>query len=178
MEAATAFESNSEISTAHVEAAIASRATFRAFLERAAAVARPEDGGPKVLMAIAALPRCTWLAEDLFLEILGDELGSQLDLLVHGEVGERIFPSVTLDVPFDEFVRAVRVAPQLIRPFTVRESDEGRLMLMHRRDSDKPTTRMKAVRDDVHGKPTVVRMTAVRPEAIPESRRKRGDEDS
>jgi len=177
MEALPSFDSNSEITAAHVEAAVGSRATFRAFLERAAEVSRPEDGGPKILMAIAALARCSWLEGDLFLEILGDELGSQLDLLVHGEVGERIFPSVTLDVPFDEFVRAVRVAPHLVRPFTVQESDEGRLALMHSRNVDRPSAHMKTVRDDVHGKPTVVRMTAVRPEAIPESRRRQSDED-
>jgi hypothetical protein len=171
MESATLFERNSDISAAHVQQAIVSRATFRAFLDRTAAVSEPEDGGPKVLMACAALSTCDWLDGDLRIEIEGDENRTRIGLLIDAAFRERIFPAVELNVPFDEFVRAVRLAPHLITPLVVRDNRAGRLVLTHQARADRPPARLEAVRDDVHTKPTVVRMTAVRPEALPDSGR-------
>jgi hypothetical protein len=165
------FEHNSEITPDLVAEAAASRAGFRAFLDHAARVSQPEDGGPKILMACAALSRSEWLDGELRVEVEGDELGSRLGLLIDAGFRERVFPVVELNVPFDEFVRAVRLAPHLIAPLVVRDNEPTKIVLMTRHRSEHPTTRMNAVREDVHTKPTVVRMTAVRPEAIPENRR-------
>lgn len=171
------FERNSEIGRADVEHAIESRERFRAFLDRVAAVAAPEDGGPKVLLACAALSSCAWLSAPLRVELEGDENATRVSLLSDGAFRERVFPVVALNVPFDEFVRAVRLAPQLFSPLVVRDSAPARLVLTDPSRAGQASTQMTAVRDDVHSKPTVVRMTAVRPEAIPESRRRIDDDE-
>ncbi len=165
------FDRNSDIAREDVERAIGSREQFRAFLDRAAAVSQPEDGGPKVLLACAALANVAWVNAPVRIELAGDETTTHLALLSDGPHRERIFPVVTLNVPFDEFVRAARLAPHLYAPLVVRSSAEGRLVLTDRERAAVPSTQMSAVRDDVHSKPTVVRMTAVRPEALPDSGR-------
>lgn len=167
---APSFESNSEITPAVVAAAVESRNAFRAFLERAAAVSAPLDGGPKILMACAALSTCAWVDGELHVELEGDESETRLALLLDIGFREHLFPVTHLRVPFDEFVRALRLAPQLLTPLSVREQLDTRLLLTapSRLARQSPANaKMPAVRDDVHTKPTVVRMTAVRPEALP-----------
>lgn len=170
------FERNSEIAREDVEHAIESREHFRAFLDRVASVAQPEDGGPKVLLACAALSNCSWLTAPLRIELEGDDSVTHLALLSDGAFRERVFPAVSLNVPFDEFVRAVRLAPHLIAPLVVRDSAPNRIVLTDASRAGQPSTEMSAVRDDVHTKPTVMRMTAVRPEALPDSGRRRDEE--
>jgi hypothetical protein len=167
-----AFERNIDISEAHIEHALTSRESFRALLDRAAAVAQPEDGGPKVLMACAALVNAPWLDGQLRVEVEGDDHATRLSILIDAGFRERLFPVVTLNVPFDEFARAVRLVPRLIAPLALHEKN-GVLILTQiarqPRPSAHPTQRrMAAVVDDVHTKPTVVRMTAVRPESLRE----------
>jgi hypothetical protein len=154
-----------------VQQALVSRETFRAFLQRAEAVSEPEDGGPKVLMACAALSTCDWLDGDLRVELDGNDEETRLGLLIDAGFRERLFPVSSLKVPFDEFVRAVRLAPHLTAPLVVRESREGHLVLVHHVRASQPSTTMNAVEDNVHTKVTVVRMAAVRPE------NPRGDDD-
>jgi hypothetical protein len=155
-----AFERNIDISEAHVAHAITSRLAFRALLDRAADVSRPEDGGPKVLTACAALASAEWLDGQLRVEVEGDDHATRLSILVDAGFRERLFPVVTLNVPFDEFARAVRLVPRLIAPLTLHERGSTLILTSH------PTTRAAAVTDDVHTKPTVVRMAAVRPESL------------
>lgn len=164
------FERNIEIGEAHIAQALTSRESFRALLDRAAAVAQPEDGGPKVLMACAALVNAAWLDGQLRVEVEGDDHATRLSILVDAGFRERLFPVVTLNVPFDEFARAVRLVPRLIAPLNLHEKN-GTLILTQlprrARPSAHPTQRrMPAVVDDVHTKPTVVRMAAVRPEKL------------
>ncbi len=173
MESATSFEHIIDLGTEHIEWAIASRENFRTLLERAAAVSQPEDGGPKLLMACAALVRAPWLDGELRVEIEGDEHHTRLSLLIDAGFRERIFPVVTLNVPLDEFARATRLVPRLIVPLAVQER-RGALILKPKhetRPSARPTTRMQAVDGDVHTRPTRVRMAAVRLEDLPEARR-------
>lgn len=174
MESATSFDRCSDIGATHVEQAIASRVSLRAFFDRAAEVSRPEDGGPKVLLACAALVGSDWLDGELRIELEGDENETRLSMLIDAGFRERIFPVIKLRVPFDEFARAIRLAPHLVAPLTSRER-AGMLILSPRaraaRPSARPTTRMAAVRPDIHTKPTVVRMSAVRLEDHPDARR-------
>ena len=174
MESATSFDRCSDIGAAHVEEAIASRVSLRAFLDRAAEVSQPEDGGPKVLLACAALVGRDWLDGALRVELEGDENETRLSMLIDAGFRERIFPVIKLRVPFDEFARAIRLAPHLIAPLSVREKS-GVLILVPRaiveRPSARPTTRLPAVRPDIHTQPTVVRMSAVRLEDHPDARR-------
>ena len=80
--------------------------------------------------------------------------------------------AVSMRLSFDEFVRAVRLAPHLFAPLVVRTSEESRLVLTDRARASVPSMEIAAVRDDVHSKPTVVRMAAVRPEELPNGGRR------
>lgn len=164
---ATSFEHNIDLGTDHIEWAIASRDNFRALLDRAAAVSQPEDGGPKVLMAFAALVRADWLGGELRVELVGDELETRVSVLVNSAP---LFPPTTMRTPFDEFSRAMRLVPRLIVPLVAHES-AGSVVLRADRPSARPTKRMAAVHEDIHTRPTRVRMAAVRLEDLPEARR-------
>ena len=164
---AVSFERNIDIGTNHIDAAIASRESFRALLDRAAAVSRPEEGGPKLLMACAALVRAEWLDGLLRVELEGDDQETRISILVDAGFRERLFPIVRMNVPLDEFARTMRLVPRLIVPLEVQER-RGVYILKPKpgvaRPSTRPTARMAAVEEDVHTKATVVRMPAVRPD--------------
>ncbi len=193
MESPTSFDRCIEISETNVARAIVSRQAFRALLDRAAAVSRPEEGGPKVLVALARLAttECVWLEGDLRIEVEGDEHETAINVLVEMGYGyrERVFPTTRMRVPFDEFARAVRLVPRLIAPLRVQEKS-GRLLLTAGQDARRSTAppppvdidegsllealAPPAVRRDVapptfarqrpSTRPTVARMAAVRPE--------------
>lgn len=164
MESATSFEQILDISAAHVDAAIVSREAFGALLGRATVIAKPEAGAPRLLMACAALVRAKWVVGELSIELAGDDAETRLSIVA--DVGFRVavFPPTKLRVPFDEFVRAVRLMPRWIAPLVATERDDVLILKADRRPSARPTAKMAAVELDVHTKPTVVRMQAVRPE--------------
>ncbi|MCW5831168.1 MAG: hypothetical protein KIS78_01765 [Labilithrix sp.] len=108
-------------------------------------------------------------------------------------IRERVVPQVRLLVGFDEFARAVRLAPQLIAPFeSVQRGDaiyltppEASVESQRSRESiaiddrslheqERKTAPPPAApdRSGVHTHPTVRRMVAVRPEAL-----RRGNDD-
>jgi hypothetical protein len=149
MASASSFERNIDINDAHIAHAIASSDAFRALLARASEVSRPEEGGPKLLTACAALVRAPWVDGRLRIELNGDDQRTELNILIEAGFRERLFPTVTLNVPLDEFVRAARLVPRLIAPLTVVEAEPTLIL-------------RQPVFDDVHTKPTVVRMQAVR----------------
>ncbi|MGZ3417001.1 MAG: hypothetical protein ACXWUG_13040 [Polyangiales bacterium] len=126
------FERCIDIGEEHVSRAILSRQAFRALLDRAAAVSRPEEGGPKVLVALARLAtkECAWLEGDLRIELGGDDRRTTITVLNEMGYGyrEKLFPDFAMNVPFDEFVRAVRLVPKLISPL-LSMSKGGRLVL-------------------------------------------------
>ncbi len=142
MESPTGFSRCIDIAESNVARAIVSRQSFRAFLDRAAAVSRPEEGAPKVLGALARLATadCAWLEGDLRIEIDGND--DQTILSVMEEMGygyrERIFPPVKLTAPFDEFVRAVKLMPRLIAPLLVAQEKDGRLVLSAKQAARNP----------------------------------------
>lgn len=142
MESPTAFDRCIEISETNVARAIVSRQAFRALLDRAAAVSRPEDGGPKVLVALARLAttECVWLEGDLRIEVEGDDHETTINVLVEMGYGyrERVFPTTRMRVPFDEFVRAVRLVPRLIAPLRAQDK-AGRLFLTAGQDARRST---------------------------------------
>lgn len=107
-----------ELTEAHAEEAARSAASLRGFLRWASETARPEEGAPKVLRALARLVDADWLEGTPYAEVRGDDTSTTLSIFCDHGVGirERIVPLVRLSVPFDEFVRAVRLAPHLVRP--------------------------------------------------------------
>jgi hypothetical protein len=173
------FDRCIDIDDAVVTRAIVSHEAFRALLDRAAAVSAPEEGGPKVLTALARLATrdCTWLDGALHVELAGDDRATRVTVARQPAVGPRmpVFPAFEMNVPYDEFVRAARLFPKLIAPLHAIERG-GRLLLSTARANERPSrhptvARMSAIRPDQHSKPTVARMAAVRLEDMPQARR-------
>ncbi|MBX3215963.1 MAG: hypothetical protein KF850_28240 [Labilithrix sp.] len=114
-----ALASCAELTTEHAEEAARSSTSLRVLLNWAADIARPGEGGPKVLMVIARLAHAEWFEGTPYVEIRGDDSTTALSVFADHGMGirERVVPLARLRVGFDEFARAVRLAPQLIAPF-------------------------------------------------------------
>lgn len=125
------LERCAEITDDVVAEAIASRSAMRALLARAAEIARPMEGAARVLVAFArmATTACDWLDGDLVVEIVGDDEVCVVEVMseLGGGFRERVFPSFTLHVSLDEFVRAVRLVPRMVLPLRMKQR-EGRLI--------------------------------------------------
>lgn len=128
----SAIESCGELSAEHAEAAVASRDAMRKLLARIAQIARPMEGCPKVMLVVGRLARgdVTWVSGAVSAELTDDE-GTTL-LSIVSDVGdglcEPVFPSLRLDAPLDEFVRAAKLAPKMMAPLVAEES-AGKLSL-------------------------------------------------
>lgn len=112
------LESCAELTLEHALEAASSSASMRRFLEWAAATARPDEGAPKVLQALARMSEATWIDGTLYIDIMGDDLVTKISIFADYGFGirERLLPLARLNAPFDEFVRAVSLAPKLIAP--------------------------------------------------------------
>jgi hypothetical protein len=113
------LESCAELTAEHAVTAAASSESMRKFLEWASANARPEEGAPKILQAIAKLGEASWVEGTLYIDLAGDDSVTKISIFADYGFGirERLLPLARLSVPVDEFVRAVRLAPKLIAPF-------------------------------------------------------------
>ncbi len=122
-----------ELSAEQAEAAARSADDLKALLARCVEIARPGDGCPKVLMALARAATKAWLEAELRVELAGDDAHTTLALIYdHGfGIRERMMPPVQLAAGFDEFQRAIRLAPKLVEPLQV-EEEEGKLVLTQR----------------------------------------------
>jgi len=154
-------------------------------------------------MAIARLVDADWFEGTPYVEIRGDESTTTLSLFADHGLGirERVVPLTKLRVGFDEFERAVRLAPQLVAPFSVNAGDDALSLTapdasleepsetivideqsLHEQarttapppHGDRTTAGRPGVADQsgIHTRPTVRRMVAVRPEAF----RSKGDD--
>ncbi|MBX3229367.1 MAG: hypothetical protein KIT84_17895 [Labilithrix sp.] len=113
------LETCAELTLEHAREAAASLVSMRAFLDWASFTARPEEGAPKVLLAIAQLAQASWIDGALYVDVTGDDAVTKISIFADYGFGirERLLPLARLDAPFDEFVRAVRLSPKLIAPF-------------------------------------------------------------
>lgn len=121
------LKSCAELTNAHAEQAVSSGEAFRAFFAWAARVARPGEGAPKVLMAISRLLRAEWIEGWPRSEIRGDDTATTVSVVADMGMGirEKVVPDLLLPVPFEEFVRAVKLAPQLLGPMRVRHEEDA-----------------------------------------------------
>ena len=112
-----------ELTSALAKEAAKSSASMRVLLERVATIARPGEGCPKVLAAIAHLVGQEWVDGRLHVELAGDDDTTTLTVMADYGVGirERILPATRFAVPFDEFARALELAPTLVLPLRVSE---------------------------------------------------------
>jgi hypothetical protein len=125
--------------------AASSPSAMRKLLARATQIAKPDDGCPKILLAVARLAEMDWIEGDLRVELAGDDETTTLSIMSdHGfGVRERILPAVRLAAPLDEFVRAVQLAPKLVAPLQV-QARQGRLVLVQRDEleEERPSIRI------------------------------------
>lgn len=175
---------------------------MRALLAWAADVARPGEGAPKILMALARLTDAPWVEGTPYVELAGDDVTTTISVYADHGLGirERVVPTTRLAAPLDEFARAVQLAPGLAAPFEAaprrdaivlalpeaaleetRESitiDESSLHEQERKTApppppEAPPAGAQAGPSGVHTHPTVRRMVAVSPDAL----RRAKDED-
>ena len=114
----------------HAKQAASSSTDIRVLLKRVAEIARPDEGCPKVLMAVARLVGQDWVEGELRIELSGDDTSTTLVILCEYGVGirERMFPATRFSVPLDEFERALELAPQMILPLKITD-EAGKLVL-------------------------------------------------
>jgi hypothetical protein len=139
-----------ELTMEHAQDAASSASAMRAFLTWATAIARPGECAPKVLMAIARLAHADWLDGTPYIEIRGDESTTTLSVFSDHGLGirERVVPLARFPVSFDEFARAVRLAPKLVAPLEATQRGDA-VYLTPPSESEEPTkTNHKAIRID------------------------------
>jgi len=186
-----------ELTPEHAEEAARSSASLRVLLAWASKIARPGEGAPKVLMVLARLVSAEWFEGSPFVEIRGDDATTTISIFADHGMGirERVVPLTRLGVGFDEFARAVRLAPRMVAPFRATEKGEALLLCPPDAAPDEPAetivideqslhenerttappprgsraaSKRPAVAEQsgIHTRPTVRRMVAVVPEAF------------
>src|SRR4029078_5457466 len=95
---------------------------------------RPGEGAAMILVALSriATTACDWLEGGLRGGVNEgfDATGIEGSEELGGGVRELLFPRLLVGVPFDELVRAVKLAPQLIAPLNYRV--KGQQMTLRR----------------------------------------------
>jgi hypothetical protein len=124
------LESCTELTPEHAKLAASSSVGIRNLLTRVAAIAKPGEGCPKVLMAVARLVGQEWLDGELRVELSGDDAATSMIVMCDYGVGirERLLPTIRFAVPIDEFRRALELAPKLVLPLRISEH-EGLIIL-------------------------------------------------
>jgi hypothetical protein len=116
-----------DLTEAHISDALGTRAAMGQLLRDLAAVARPNDGGPKILLALARIadPQCDWREGTVRVELERAGDGTRIAVMEDlGGVRELLFPRLLLNVPFAELERSVRVAPRAIEPLQLQKTDD------------------------------------------------------
>jgi hypothetical protein len=157
-----------ELTTEDAEEASRSANAMRALFVWAARVARPGEGAPKLLMAIARLARAEWVDGTPVIEISGSSTETTIAIFSDHGMGirERLLPQAKLRVPVDEFARAVRLAPQLISPFRAQER-KGTLVLTPPEAEVAPDSVRESIAIDEKSLHEQERKTAPPPDGVP-----------
>jgi len=119
-----------DLSESDFERAIDSREMCQKLVVQIGKISRPETGGPKLLLLFARMAArgCDWLDGALRIDLVGDEQVTVVEVLEDaGGVRERIFPPVALQVPLQEFSRAVQRVPHMIEPLELVASSKRRM---------------------------------------------------
>lgn len=113
------LESCADLTPEAAESAASSAKAIEALLTRAAEIGKPDEGCPKILLAIARIAGKPWVEGELRIELSGDDATTTITILTDlgFNVVERVVPAVTIGAPLDEFIRAVELARHLVDPF-------------------------------------------------------------
>lgn len=106
-----------------------SNLVLRQLLTRIAEIAQPEQGWVRLLKVLAKIPECggEWLEGELQVDLRGGENNTttlELYSVLGVGIRERIFPMFTLNIPIDEFQRAVVLSPEVVRPLRAHQGRE------------------------------------------------------
>jgi hypothetical protein len=122
-----------ELSDRDIASAIVDRRLTKALLDHLAKVSQPSDGAPKLLIVFAkmAAQEVEWVDGALRVEMVGDGSVTVVELLCELGLGmhERVVPAFKMNVPLEEFARAVERVPRMIEPLVLASSSARRLVL-------------------------------------------------
>jgi hypothetical protein len=157
-----------ELTTEDAEEASRSANGMRALFVWAARVGRPGEGAPKLLMAIARLARAEWIDGTPVVEISGTSTETVIAIFSDHGMGirERVLPQAKIQVPVDEFGRAVRLAPQLIGPFRAQDR-KGTIVLTPPEADVAPDSARESIAIDEKSLHEQERKTAPPPDGVP-----------
>jgi hypothetical protein len=122
-----------DITDDHINAAIETREGTRELLEHAAGIAKPREAGARVLLVFSkmATSACDWVDGALRVELARN--GEQTVIESFADIGaglkERVFPRMVFNVPYEEFVAAIKKFPQAIVPLSVHAPSDDRMSL-------------------------------------------------
>ncbi|MEZ4225078.1 MAG: hypothetical protein R3B13_29260 [Polyangiaceae bacterium] len=101
-------------------AAATPRMKTLALIERMAEVAKPGRGAPKILVVLAHMASKSWLDGLLRVRVIGDSELSVVEALVDdGLSSQRVVGPLRVDVPFEEFRRAIELHPEFVAPLVL-----------------------------------------------------------
>jgi hypothetical protein len=113
--------------------AIEDRESTLALLQRLGAISEPNGGAAKCLLVLArmATTACEWLDGGLLIDIRADGAKSRIDLTcdLGGGMRERVFPSLVVNAPLEEFTRAIERVPRMVRPLAIASKGATRIAL-------------------------------------------------
>ncbi len=93
------------------------RERILALLGRMAAIARPRQGAPKILIAIAHMATRDWIEGDLLVTVAESDAGTDIALSVdEGASVSRFGQPLRVAAPFQEFEVAVRARADMLLP--------------------------------------------------------------
>ena len=103
-----------------------------------AAVAQPDSGAPKILIALARLakPSTDWVDGAIRVEIeplKNDKTRFTVMEDLGGGMRELVFPRFVVDAPFGEFERSLRLAARAVLPLVITPEPGDRLVLTNKK---------------------------------------------
>ncbi|MBX3216072.1 MAG: hypothetical protein KF850_28790 [Labilithrix sp.] len=122
--------SSAELTSEVLLQAASSSQELKRLVARVGEVARPEQGWTRLLKVIARVARAEWMEGDLQVELSGDDKGTTIAFyaVLGAGIRERLFGAHYVQVPIDEFQRAVVLAPAIVEPLHAHQ-DLNRLTL-------------------------------------------------
>jgi hypothetical protein len=125
-----ALRSVAELDEGHAVEAGLSREKFCAFVERIAAISKPDDATAPLLTTLGRVVETShWMEGNFEIEITGDDCDSALCAYVDdGAIRERLVPPTTIPVPLRAFVEAIEREPALVAALRV-ETMDGRMVM-------------------------------------------------
>jgi hypothetical protein len=114
---------SAELGADAVQQAASSSQELKRLVMRMGEIALPEQGWTKLFKVIAKVAVAEWMEGDLQVDFNGDDKGTTVTFYSVLGVGirERLFGAQYLQVPIDEFQRAVLLTPALVAPLTAHQ---------------------------------------------------------